>query len=127
MRQRLKMCGVLVDAQKPYRKELLEAGRALAGALLLSNASGCYWQQDVAVPKCGIAARRPRRPSSLTWPVAAGTKPTSLRATVQTDAPLHTGVKTNGRLHLTHSRATVASDQLREVHTKRIDLLLVDG
>ena len=51
-----------------------------------------------------------------------------VNARVQIDAPLRVGVKINAHLILTNRRGgSITFDQLREVHTRRIHLLIIDG
>ena len=51
-----------------------------------------------------------------------------VKARVQIDAPLQVGVRVMGHLTLTSLRGEpITPDQLREVHTRKIHLLIIDG
>jgi hypothetical protein len=121
-----KLVGLFSDLQKFYSPEVLEVARNLANRFCCPMHPEVTGKKDALCEKCGMPLDTFVRLSPFVLP--EGARPAKIvKARVNTDEPLQVGVKTNARLYLTNllGEPILATD-LREVHTQRIHLLIVD-
>jgi hypothetical protein len=112
--------------QKLYGREVLEAARILADRYRCPMHPEVIGRKNELCPKCGMPLDTLARLSPVVVPEGA-TPAKILKASVDTDEPLQVGVKTQARLYLTsiYGQPVLPTD-LREVHTQKIHLLIVD-
>ena len=112
--------------QKFYGSEVLEAARILADRYRCPMHPEVIGRKNELCPKCGMPLDTLARLSPVVVPEGA-TPAKILKTSVDTDEPLQVGVKTQARLYLTtiYGQAVLPTD-LREVHTQKIHLLIVD-
>jgi Heavy metal binding domain len=111
--------------QKTADPEVLKAAHKLAGRFTCPMHPDVIGGKDESCPKCGMPLDQPVviMPSHL----AMGTGQHTVVATISTDAPLEPGKLAHATLHLRRTTDhPVTLDQLIEVHTKKIHLLIVD-
>ena len=123
------MKNTCADLQKFYEPELFDQARALAERYRCPMHPDVIGRKSTLCPKCGMPLDTQVRLSLDVMPSAVDAAPArTIRAQVQMDASLEVGVKTNAHLILTGPKGEpISPDQLREVHTQRIHLLIVDG
>jgi hypothetical protein len=116
----------MAEVEKLYDPQLVEQAHALAQRYRCAMHPDVIGQEGAICPRCGMPLNsQVRLSSSLFNPMIATP---IVNARVQTDAPLQVGVKVNAHLILTSRRGgSITFDQLREVHTRRIHLLIIDG
>jgi hypothetical protein len=115
------------DLQKLYGSAVLDQARALAERYHCPMHPEVIGMKGAICPKCGMPLNTQVRLSAFMLPPGAR-PPRIIRALVRTDAPLQVGVKTNAHLFLKGPEdERVTPDQLCEVHTQRIHLLMIDG
>jgi hypothetical protein len=114
------------DLEKFYDPKLIEQAGALANQYRCAMHPEVLGPKGTNCPRCGMALTSPVR---LTLDAAsAAIPPRMVRARVQVDAPLQVGVRVIGHLTLTSlTGEPITPEQLREVHTRKIHLLIIDG
>jgi hypothetical protein len=117
------------DLQKFYEPAVLEQARALAERYRCPMHPDVIGRRSTLCPKCGMPLDTQVRLSLAVMPlVVSAASAKIIRAQVQTDTPLQVGAKTSAHLILTGpKREPIFPDQLREVHTQKIHLLIIDG
>jgi hypothetical protein len=121
-----KLVSLFSDLQKFYSPELLEAARNLANRFCCPMHPEVTGKKNALCVKCGMPLDTFVRLSPFVLP--EGARPAKIvKASVNTNEPLQVGVRTNARLYLTNllGEPILATD-LREVHTQKIHLLIVD-
>ena len=114
------------EIQKFYSRDVLEAGRSLADRFRCPMHPEVIGKKIELCPKCGMPLDTLARLSPFVLPEGA-TPAKIVKASVDTDEPLRVGAKTNARLYLTSILGQpILPTDLREVHTKKIHLLIVD-
>lgn len=111
--------------QKSADPEVLKAAHKLAARFTCPMHPDVIGSKNEDCPKCGMPLDQPVviMPSHL----ARGTGQHTVVATISTEAPLEPGKLAHATLHLRRiSDHPVTLDQLIEVHTKKIHLLVVD-
>jgi hypothetical protein len=106
-----------------YEPTVLNSARALFARYYCPMHSDVVGAKGAICPKCGMTL-------DTQIGLAAGslTLPAFIKGQVQTDAPLQVGVKAKGHLNLSGPQGEpITPDQLREVHTQKIHLLIIDG
>lgn len=116
----------LAELERLYDPQLLDQARALAQQYRCSMHPDVIGKKGDICPRCGMPLNVQVRLSvnslASLFPVRI------VKARVQADAPLRVGVKVNAHLTLTNLRnEPITLDQLREVHTRKIHLLIIDG
>ena len=114
------------ELEKLYDPKLIEQARALAARYRCPMHPEVTGQKDAVCPRCGMPLSSPVRlsASSLEPEIPAR----MVRARVQIDARLQVGIKVSAHLTLTNIGGDpITLDQLREVHTRKIHLLIIDG
>jgi hypothetical protein len=102
----------------------------IAAAKALAARFTCPMHPDVdgvrgeACPKCAMPLDTRRRVGLEGEALTA--RPTTVRAEIRTEAPLAVGVEAKGTLSLAGLLGPLQPKDLREVHTKKIHLLIVD-
>jgi len=116
----------MTELDEFYDPQLVERARALAERYRCPMHPDVIGQKGAVCPRCGMQlSGQVRLSASLFNPMIATQ---IVNARVQIDAPLRVGVKINAHLILTNRRGgSITFDQLREVHTRRIHLLIIDG
>lgn len=106
----------------------------LTRALSLSEGFTCSMHPDVTgkregvCPKCGMKLDQPARPSLFASGRAQVVPLRTISASVRVDKPLAVGRQTNAYLSLTKIDGSPALlSDLREVHTEKIHLLIIDS
>lgn len=114
------------DLEKLYDPRLIEQARALANQYRCAMHPEVMGPKGTNCPRCGMTLTSQVR---LTLDAATAAIPARMvRARVQVDAPLRVGVRVSGHLTLTSLRGVpITPEQLREVHTRKIHLLIIDG
>ena len=121
-----KLVGLFSDLQKFYSSDVVEAARNLANRFCCPMHPEVTGKKNALCDKCGMPLDTFVRLSPFVLPEEA--RPAKIvRASVSTNEPLQVGVRTNARLYLTNllGEPILATD-LREVHTQKIHLLIVD-
>ena len=117
-------CGQL---EKLYEAAVLDQARLLAQRYQCPMHPDVIGMKGEICPKCGMSLDTQVRLSAVD--LASGVAfPPTIKANVETDAPLQVGVQ--AMCHLTlwgPGDEPVAPDELSEVHTQRIHLLVIDG
>jgi hypothetical protein len=115
------------DLEKLYEPAVLDQAHELAQRYRCPMHPDVIGLKGAICPKCGMPLDTQVRPSAAGLiPGAPG--PATIKAQVQVDAPLQVGVKAKGHLTLWGPEGEpVTPDQLCEVHTQRIHLLVIDG
>jgi hypothetical protein len=113
--------------EKLYPEEVLAAARALASRYRCPMHPDVTGAKGDLCRKCGMPLDSQVRLSPFTLP--EGARPaTIVKASIHTDAPLTPGTKVTARLHLNNRTGEpIVPTDLREVHTQKIHLLIVDG
>ena len=115
-----------VDMQRFYSGDVFEAARTLANRFRCPMHPEVIGKKNDLCPKCGMPLDTLARLSPFV--LAEGATPARIiKASVETDKPLQVGVKTQARLYLTtiFGQPVLPTD-LREVHTQKIHLLIID-
>ena len=116
------------DLQRLYGSAVLDQARALAERYHCPMHPEVIGMKGAICPKCGMPLNTQVRLAAVALPPGARPFSRIIRALVRTDAPLQVGVKTNAHLFLKGPEdERVTPDQLCEVHTQRIHLLIIDG
>ena len=116
----------MAELEKLYDPPLVEQARALAQRYRCPMHPDVIGQKGALCPRCGMQLSSQVRLSASLFDPMIATR--IVKARVETDAPLRVGVKVNGHLILTNRRGEpITFDQLREVHTRKIHLLIIDG
>ena len=123
------MKSTCADLQKFYEPAVLDQARALAERYRCPMHPDVIGRKGTLCPNCGMPLDTQVRLSLAVTPSAVSAACAKIiRAQVQTDAPLQVGVKTSAHLVLTGpKREPISPDQLCEVHTQKIHLLIIDG
>ena len=107
--------------------------RVLLAARSLAERYTCPMHPDVIgklgdpCPKCGMTLDLPVN-LSMNQMGAVTATPHTIRASIGVEAPLTIGVRVGARLVLTGLDGTpITADALREVHTQKIHLLIIDS
>jgi Heavy metal binding domain len=112
--------------QNFYSREVLEAARTLANRFRCPMHPEVIGKKNDLCPKCGMPLDTLARLSPFVLPEGA-TPAKIIKASVNTDEPLQVGMKAQAHLYLTTLLGQpVLPTDLREVHTQRIHLLIVD-
>jgi hypothetical protein len=112
--------------QNFYGKEVLDAARTLANRFRCPMHPEIVGKKNELCPKCGMPLDTLARLSPFVLPEGA-TPAKIVKASVDTDEPLQVGVKAQAHLYLTTLLGQpVLPTDLREVHTQKIHLLIVD-
>jgi hypothetical protein len=121
-----KVRSAFADLQKFYSGDVLEAARTLAHRFRCPMHPEVIGKKNDLCPKCGMPLDTLARLSPFVLPAGA-TPARIIKATVDTDKPLQVGVKAQAHLYLTTLLGQpVLPTDLREVHTQKIHLLIVD-
>ena len=114
------------NMQKFYGRETLEAARDLAHRFRCPMHPEVVGKKNDLCPKCGMPLDTLARLSPFQLPEGA-TPAKMIKASVATDEPLQVGVKAQAHLYLrTLLGEPVLPTDLREVHTQKIHLLIID-
>lgn len=114
------------NMQKFYGRETLEAARDLAHRFRCPMHPEVAGKKNDLCPKCGMPLDTLARLSPFQLPEGA-TPAKIIKASVATDEPLQVGVKAQAHLYLrTLLGEPVLPTDLREVHTEKIHLLIID-
>jgi hypothetical protein len=114
------------NMQKLYSGETLEAARDLAHRFRCPMHPEVVGKKNDLCPKCGMPLDTLARLSPFLLPEGA-TPAKMIKASVDTDEPLQVGVKAQAHLYLrTLLGEPVLPSDLREVHTQKIHLLIID-
>jgi hypothetical protein len=114
------------NTQKFYARETLEAARTLADRFRCPMHPAVVGKKDDLCPKCGMPLDTLARLSPVVLPAGA-TPAKIIKASVDTDEPLQVGRKAQAHLYLgTLLGEPVLPSDLREVHTQKIHLLIID-
>jgi len=115
------------NMQKFYSNETLEAARHLADRFRCPMHPEMVGKKNDLCPKCGMPLDTLARPSPFV--LSEGAAPAKLiKASVESDEPLQVGVKAQAHLYLrTAFGGPVLPTDLREVHTQKIHLLIIDN
>jgi hypothetical protein len=109
-----------------YDAEGLAAARALADRFTCPMHRGVIGRRHEPCPKCGMPLDSPARILPFTGPGTPATR--TIRAAVRAEGPLGADREVRGILALsTLSGNPVLLTELREVHTQKIHLLVIDG
>ena len=121
-----KVRSALTKMQNLFSKEVLSSARALADRFRCPMHPEVIGKKNALCPKCGMPLDTLVRLSPVVLPEGA-TPEKIMKASVETDEPLQVGVKAEARLYLTtiYGQPVLPTD-LREVHTQKIHLLIVD-
>lgn len=115
------------ELQRLYEPAVLDQARALAECYRCPMHPDVIGMKGAICPKCGMPLNSQVQFSMSVLPPGAELA-RIIRAQVDTDAPLQVGMKTSAHLILYRPQGEpVTPDQLCEVHTQRIHLLIVDG
>ena len=110
---------------KFYSSETLEAARHLADRFCCPMHPEVVAKKNDLCPKCGMPLGTLARLSPFILPEGAAAK--MIKASVESDEPLQVGVKAQAHLYLrTVFGGPVLPTDLREVHTQKIHLLIID-
>ena len=121
-----KVRSAFADIQKFYSGDVLEVARTLAHRFRCPMHPEVIGKKNDLCPKCGMPLDTLARLSPFVLPEGA-TPAKIVKASVHTDEPLQVGVKTQARLYLTTILGQpVLPTDLREVHTQKIHLLMID-
>ncbi|HET6889143.1 MAG TPA: heavy metal-binding domain-containing protein [Candidatus Udaeobacter sp.] len=121
-----KVRGTFTDMQRCYRSDVLEAARIVAHRFRCPMHPEVIGKKNDLCPKCGMPLDTLARLSPFVLPVGA-VPAKMIKASVETDEPLQVGVKAQARLYLrTLLGEPLLPTDLREVHTQKIHLLIVD-
>ena len=114
------------EFEKLYDPRLIEQARALANQYRCAMHPEVVGSKGTSCPRCGMPLNSQVR---LTLEATNTAIPARMvKARVQIDAPLQVGVRVMGHLTLTSlGGEPITPDQLREVHTRKIHLLIIDG
>ncbi len=115
------------DLGKLYESAVLDRARSLVERYQCPMHPDVVGIKGAICPKCGMPLDMQVRLSAVG--LAPGVElPRIVRAQVETDAPLQIGMRANAHLTLTGPEGyPVTPDELCEVHTQRIHLLIIDG
>ena len=114
------------DMQKFYSSETLETARNVANRFRCPMHPEMVGKKNDLCPKCGMPLDTLARLSPFVLPEGA-VPAKMIKASVDTDEPLQVGVKAQAHLYLrTLLGEPVLPTDLREVHTQKIHLLIVD-
>jgi len=121
-----KLLGLFSDLQKFYSPEVLEAAHNLANRFCCPMHPEVTGKKNASCAKCGMPLDTFVRLSPFVLP--EGARPAKIvKANVNTDEPLRVGVKMNVRLYLMNLLGEpILPTDLREVHTQKVHLLIVD-
>jgi hypothetical protein len=114
--------------EKLYEPSVLVQARELAQRYRCPMHPDVMGMEGTTCPKCGMPLETQVRlsPSDLT--VTNAVFPKMVRAQVEIDTPLEVGVETKAHLSLSWPEGDpVTLDDLSEVHTRKIHLLIIDG
>ena len=116
----------LEQVKRFYDPKLLEAAQANADRWTCAMHPDVVGAKGSECPKCGMPLDQLIRPSPFD---NGGTPPVnSVKAQITTTAPLQRGENVSGVLQLRHLTGDpVLPSELREVHTQKIHLLVIDG
>lgn len=121
-----KVRSAFADLQKFYSADVLDAARSLADRFRCPMHPEVVGKKNELCPKCGMPLDTLARLSPFVLPEGA-TPAKIIKASVDTEEPLQVGVKTQARLYLrTILDRPVLPTDLREVHTQKIHLLIID-
>jgi hypothetical protein len=116
----------MAELQKLYDPQRVEQAHALAQRYRCPMHPDVIGQKGAICPRCGMQLSSQVRLAASLFDAMTATG--IVKARVQIDAPLQVGVKVNAHLILTNRRGeAITVDQLREVHTRKIHLLIIDG
>ena len=114
------------NMQKFYSNETLEAARNVANRFRCPMHPEVVRKRNDLCPKCGMPLDTLARLSPFVLPEGA-TPAKMIKASVETEEPLRAGVRAQGHLYLrTLLGEPVLPTDLREVHTQKIHLLIID-
>jgi hypothetical protein len=117
----------IIALQKLYDPKLIEQANTLAERYRCPMHPEVVGRMGEICSKCGMPLSSLVRLSADA--VAPQITRMTIKARVETDGPLEIGRQLKGHLSLTSLRAgaPVTFDDLREVHTRKIHLLIIDG
>lgn len=116
----------VTELEKLYDPKLVEQACALAERYRCPMHPDVIGQKGAICPRCGMQLSSQVRLSASLFDPMIATR--IVHAWIQTDAPLRVGAKVNAHLILANTRGeSITFDQLREVHTRKIHLLIIDG
>jgi len=114
------------NMQKFYSNETLEGARNVANRFRCPMHPEVVRKRNDLCPKCGMPLDTLARLSPFVLPEGA-TPAKMIKASVETEEPLRAGVRAQGHLYLrTLLGEPVLPTDLREVHTQKIHLLIID-
>lgn len=121
-----KVQSAFAEMQRWYSADVVEAARTLAHRFRCPMHPEVIGERNDLCPKCGMPLDTLARLSPFVLP--AGAVPAKMiNASVKTDEPLQVGMKAQAHLYLRTLRGVpVLPTDLREVHTQKIHLLIID-
>ncbi|HEY2710941.1 MAG TPA: hypothetical protein VGI60_00380 [Chthoniobacterales bacterium] len=112
--------------EKLYEPAVIEQALTLSEQYRCPMHPDVVGKKDIVCPKCGMPLSTPVRLSAMS--LAPGVFRNTIKARVQIETPLQVGAEVKAHLILTTLKGEpVTLDDLREVHTRKIHLLLIDG
>jgi hypothetical protein len=114
------------ELEKLYEPSVIEQALTLAEQYRCPMHPDEVGKQGVICPKCGMPLSAPVR--LLASSLSPGVFLNTIKARVQIETPLQVGTEVKAHLILTTLKGEpVTLDDLREVHTRKIHLLVIDG
>jgi Heavy metal binding domain len=112
--------------EKLYEPVVIEQALTLAEQYRCPMHPDIVGKKDTVCPKCGMQLSAPVRLSAIS--LTPGVFRNTIKARVEIEAPLQVGAEVKAHLILmTLKGEPVTLDDLREVHTRKIHLLVIDG
>jgi len=111
-----------------YESSVLDQARELAQRYRCPMHPDVLGIKGATCPKCGMPLETQVRLSPSDLVVTKAVFPKMVRAQIEIDTPLEVGIEAKGHLTLSWPEGDpVTLDDLSEVHTRKIHLLIIDG